>query len=83
MNSTPCPLRVLAMTAVGCSLVAASGSSSNVFLSVAMSCPLISWTRQPKASNRLPSGSMFIASEVGPDPENPLASTMATRLPSL
>jgi hypothetical protein len=32
---------------------------------------------------RAASGSMFIASDIGPDPEKPFASMIATRLPSL
>ena len=71
------------MITTGCLLVSGSGRLSNVARSVGMSWPLISLTSQPNAANRAPSGSMFIASEVGPEPENPLASTIATRLPSL
>jgi len=69
------------MTQVG-RVLDGSGSSSNVRVSRSTSCPSISTTRQPNASNRVLSGSMFIASEVGPAPEYPLASTIATRLPS-
>ena len=82
MNSTPCPLRVRAMITIGASLDG-SGSSSRVDLTVGMSFPSISLTVQPNASNRWPSGSMLIACDVGPAPEKPFASTIATRLPSL
>jgi hypothetical protein len=71
------------MITTGCLPVTGSGRLANVARSVGMSWPLISLTSQPKAAKRAPSGSMFMASEVGPEPENPLASMMATRLPSL
>ena len=74
--------RETAMTATGCSLPG-SGRSSKVRLRVGASWPLISRTVQPKDSKRAASGSMFMACDVGPAPEKPFASTIATRLPSL
>ena len=57
------------------------GSSSRTSSSAATSWPSTSAVIQPNASNRAAMGSTFMACDVGPPPENPLASTIAITLP--
>ncbi len=59
------------------------GSLSSVSTRAPMSCPSISNTRHPKASQRLAIGSMAMISSVGPSSDSVFLSMIATILPSL